>query len=41
MEINMSAPGATEVKRCVTIIKKSTLLEKGIRIPDADRFMWI
>ncbi len=41
MEIDMSALGATEVKRCITIMDKTIILDKGICILDLDRFMWI
>jgi hypothetical protein len=39
MEIDMSALGATEVKRCITIMDKTIILDKGICILDLDRFM--
>jgi hypothetical protein len=41
MEINMSVSSSIEVRRCVTIMEKPTLLDKGSLIPDLDRFMWI
>ncbi len=41
MEINMSVPSFTEVRRHTTIMDRATLLDKGIRIPNLDRFMWI
>jgi hypothetical protein len=41
MEINMSVIGSTKVRKPATIMDKTTLLDKGIRIPDPDRFMWI
>jgi hypothetical protein len=41
MEIDMSVPGCTNVKRHATIMDKATLLNKGIRIPSPNRFMWI
>jgi hypothetical protein len=41
MEINMSVPGAIEVKRCATIMDRTTLLEKVICIPNPYQFMWI
>jgi hypothetical protein len=41
MEINMSVLGSIEVRKLATIMDKATLLDKGIRIPDLDRFMWI
>jgi hypothetical protein len=41
MEINMSVVGSTKVRKRATIMDKTTLLDKGIRIPNPDRFMWI
>jgi hypothetical protein len=41
MEIDMSALGFVEVKRCMTIMGKATLLNKGIFILDPNQFMWI
>ncbi len=37
----MSVLGSIEVRKLATIMDKATLLDKGIRIPDLDRFMWI
>jgi hypothetical protein len=41
MEISMTTPGAIDARRKVTILDRTTLLNKGIHIPDVDRFMWI
>jgi predicted transglutaminase-like protease len=41
MEIDMNALGSTKVKRRATIMDKATLLDKGICIPNPDRYMWI
>ncbi len=41
MQINMSALGVIEARRCATIMDIATLLNKGIHIPDLDQFMWI
>jgi len=41
MEIDMNALGSVEVKRHAIIMDKATLLDKGIRIPNLNRFMWI
>ncbi len=41
MEIDMNAPGSVKVRRHAMIMDKATLLDKGIRILDLDRFMWI
>jgi hypothetical protein len=41
MEINMSALGVIEARRCATIMDITTLLDKDIHIPDLDQFMWI
>jgi hypothetical protein len=41
MQINMNAPSAIEAKRCATIMDKTILLDKGVCIPDPNRFMWI
>jgi hypothetical protein len=41
MEINMNMLGATKAKRGTTIMDKATFLDKGIRILDPGRFMWI
>ncbi len=41
MEINMTTPKAIEVRRRATIMDKATLLNKGIRISDLNKFMWI
>ncbi len=37
----MNAPSFVEVRRHAIIMDKATLLDKGIRIPDLNRFMWI
>ncbi len=37
----MSALGFTKSKRCATILDRTTLLNKGIHIPNLDQFMWI
>jgi hypothetical protein len=39
MEIDMSALGATKVRRHTTIMDKATLADKGICIPDPNQFM--
>jgi len=36
MEIDMSALGAIEAKRCVIIMDRATFLDKGIFIPNLD-----
>ncbi len=41
MEIDMNVPGVIEEIRQTTFMDKPTLLDKGICIPDLDRFMWI
>ncbi len=41
MEINMSVPRAIKMRTHATIMDIATLLDKGICIPDPDRFMWI
>jgi hypothetical protein len=41
MEIDMSAPRATKVRRHATIMDRTTLLYKGIHIPNLDLFMLI
>ncbi len=41
MEIDMITLGATDARRKVTILDKTTLLDRGICILDVDRFMWI
>jgi hypothetical protein len=41
MEINMCAPGATEAKTCATIMDRTTLPNKGIRILNPNQLMWI
>jgi hypothetical protein len=41
MEINMNALGVTKAKRGATIMNKATFLDKGIRIPNPNQFMWI
>ncbi len=41
MEIDMSVPGCTNVRRHATIMDKATFLNKGICIPNLNRFMWI
>jgi hypothetical protein len=41
MEIDMTALGAANVRRKTTMLDRATLLERGIRILDPDRFMWI
>jgi hypothetical protein len=41
MEIDMITLGVTDARRRTTILDKATLLDKGIRILDLDRFMWI
>jgi len=41
MEINMNVPSVIEVIKQTTFMDKPTLLDKGICIPDLDRFMWI
>jgi hypothetical protein len=40
MEIDMNAPGATELRKHATIMDIATLLDKGICILDPNRFMW-
>jgi hypothetical protein len=39
MEIDMNAPGATELRKHATIMDIATLLDKGICILDPNRFM--
>jgi hypothetical protein len=41
MEIDMSALGCTKVKQRTTIMDRATFLDKGIRIPNPNQFMWI
>jgi hypothetical protein len=41
MEIDIIIPRATYVKKIATILDRTTLLDKGIRILNLDRFMWI
>jgi hypothetical protein len=41
MEIDMNVLGSVKLRRHAIIMDKATLLDKGIRIPDLDRFMWI
>ncbi len=41
MEIDMSALGSIEVRRCVTIMDRATLMDKGVHVPNPNRFMWI
>jgi len=41
MEINMTTPKDIEVRRRATIMDRTTLLDKGIRISDPKKFMWI
>jgi hypothetical protein len=40
MEINMSELGGAENRICI-IMDRTTLLDKGIHIPNLDWFMWI
>jgi hypothetical protein len=41
MEIDMSAPRATKARKHAIIMDITTLLDKGICIPDPNQFMWI
>jgi hypothetical protein len=41
MEIDMITAGATNVRRKITILDRTTLLNISIHILDVDRFMWI
>jgi hypothetical protein len=41
MEIDMTTLGVADVKRRITIMDRTTLLDKGIHIPDPNIFMWI
>jgi len=38
---HMVAPRVADVRRRTTMLDITTLLEKGIPIPDPGRFMWI
>jgi hypothetical protein len=39
MEIDMSVPQSTEVRKCATIMDRATLMDKNISIPNPNRFM--
>jgi hypothetical protein len=41
MEIDMTTPKDIEVRRQATIMDRATLLDKGIRISNPKKFMWI
>jgi len=41
MEIDMATLRAINARRRATILDKTTLLDRGIHIPDLDRFMWV
>ncbi len=41
MEINMATLGPINMKRRTTILDKTTLVDRGIRISNPDKFMWI
>ncbi len=41
MEIDMVALATIDVRRRVTMLDKTTLLKRGICIPDLNRIMWI
>jgi hypothetical protein len=41
MESNMAVLMTIDVRRRITMLDKTTLLERGIHIPDLNKFMWI
>jgi hypothetical protein len=41
MEIDMFIPRVANARRITTVLDRTTLLKRGIRISDPNKFMWI